>query len=315
MSQMSPGQARVVDPILSTHARGYRQSTLIGKKLFPVAPVAQYGGKILTFGKEAFRLYNTKRAPGANTKRIDFGYEGDPYSIVPSALEAKVPRELMRDASQVPGIDLGARSVNTVLRIMALAHEHECAQIALDPAKYNADHKVKLVGSARWTSPDSDPTKDVETAKQAIADSIGMEPNRLMLSRKALSACKYHPKLIERVKYTRAESITIDMLKALWEVEEIVVGTARVATGANDSFGDVWGPDVWLGYVSDNPDPSVEEPSFGYTYQIEGHPLVEVPYWDNNAKSWIYGVSDDNTPALSGMLAGYLIEDAGLPAA
>ncbi|HHA2602409.1 TPA: hypothetical protein ACOEOE_004596, partial [Stenotrophomonas maltophilia] len=56
---------------------------------------------------------------------------------------------------------------------------------------------------------------------------------------------------------------------------------------------------------------NVEEPSYGYGYRIEGMPLVEVPYWDNSAKSWIYGVSNDATPVLAGMAAGYLISGAG----
>ena len=312
---MTPAQARVIDPILSTQARGYRQAGLIANAIFPIAPVAMYGGKILTFGKEAFRLYNTKRAPGANTKRVDFGYDGEPYAIVPTALEGKVPRELMRDASQVPGIDLGVRAVATVQRILALSHEYECAQIALNAANYDADHKITLAGTERWTGADSDPSVDVENGKVAIADSIGIEPNTVMLSRKALNAAKYHPKLIERIKYTNAGSLTTDMLKNLWEVDNIVIGAARVATGANDAFGDVWNADVWIGYVNPNPSPSVEEPSYGYSYQIEGMPMVEVPYWDANARSWIYGVSDDKAPVLSGMAAGYLIAGAGLPAA
>lgn len=308
---MNSRQARVVDPILSTHARGYRQAGLIGRRLFPIAPVGTYGGQVIEFGKEAFRLLNTKRAPGAATKRVDFGYAGKPYAIVPSGLEAKVPRELMVDASQVPGIDLATRSLNLVLRVTSLSHEAECAQIALNAANYDNDHKVKLAGADRWTSPDSDPTGDVEMAKEAIADSIGLEPNRLMISRKALAAAKAHPKIIERFKYTSAQAITIQMLQQIWDIEEIVVGSARAVVGANDAFKDVWGTAVWLGYVSSNEVANAEEPGFGYTYQIEGHPAVEEPYWDNNAKSWIYGVSDDNAPVLSGMAAGYLIEDAG----
>jgi len=82
-----------------------------------------------------------------------------------------------------------------------------------------------------------------------------------------------------------------------------------------DAFGDVWGNDVVLAYTNISSDPNVEEPSFGYTYAIEGHPLVEQPYWDPNSKSWIYGVSFDNTPVLSGITAGYLIQDAGAAAA
>lgn len=312
---LNPTQSRVVDPILSEHARGYKQRELIGAALFPRVPVAMYGGKVVEFGKEAFRLYNTKRAPGSNTKRIEFGYEGKAFAIQPSGLEAKVPREWMRDAAVVPGIDLASRATNIVLRAMALSHEYECAQIALAPANYDADHKVALVGADRWTGANSDPSKDIETGKEAVADSIGIEPNTLMLSRKALGALKYHPKLIDRMKYTSVSSITIEMLKNIWEIENIVIGAARVATGANDVFGDVWGSDAWLGYVSTSDVPNQEEPSYGYTYYIDGHPSVEAPYWDDNAKSWVYGVSDDNSPVLSGMLAGYLIEDAGGPAA
>lgn len=312
---MNPSQTRAVDPILSDHARGYIQPGMIGHMLFPRVPVAMYGGKVIEFGKEAFRLYNVKRAPGSVTKRIELGYAGKPFSIVPGAIEVPVPRESMRDASKVPGIDLASRAVNTALRVMALNHEYECAQIALNAGNYDADHKVTLAGTDRWTSGDSDPSKDIETGKQAVADTIGIEPNTVMLSRKALSALKYHPKLIERMKYTSVSSITIEMLKNIWEIERIVIGAARVATGINDTLGDVWGADVCLAYVNESPSPSKEEPSYGYTYVIEGHPAVEEPYWQDGAKSWIYGVSDDNSPVLSGMAAGYLIKGAGLAAA
>lgn len=310
---MNQSQVRVVDPILSEHVRGYRQAGHIGASIFPRVPVAMYGGQVIEFGKESFQRYNVKRAPGGATKRIRFGYEGKPFSIVPGALEALVPREWMRDATQVPGIDLASRAIDMVMRIMALDHECECASIALNAANYDSDHKSTLTGASRWTGADSDPSKDIEAGKDAVRQSIGMRPNTLMLSPSALAAAKYHPKLIERIKYTTADSLTIAHLKTLWEVEDIVVGEAVVANG--NRFGDVWGQDVWLGYVSKNPSPSMEEPSFGYTYHIEGHPSVESPYWDSNAKSWVYGVSDDNSPVLSGMSAGYLIKNAGAPAA
>lgn len=70
----------------------------MGHSLFPSAGVTTHGGQILTFGKEGFRRYNTKRAPGAATKRMAFGYEGEEYTIVSSALEAMVPDETANDA-------------------------------------------------------------------------------------------------------------------------------------------------------------------------------------------------------------------------
>lgn len=318
MSQQTLAQTRVVDPILSEHARGYRRPGMVAQALFPLAPVNAYGGKVITFGKESFRLYNSKRAPGSNVKRIDFGYEGDPYAIVPSALEAKVPWERMRDANAVPGINLASRSTNVVLGALSLEREYDSAQLARNAASYDADHKVTLAGANRWTGADGDPTADISTAMEAIGDSIGIAGNTVLLSRKAFNAAKLNPKILDRVKYTSAQAVTIELLKALWEVDNIVVGGAKVATGQNDAFGDVWGTDVIVAYVAQgegdgNGNP--EEPSYGYTYQIEGMPAVEEPYQDRNARSWIYPVANDATPVLSGMAAGYLIQAAGSPAA
>lgn len=314
MSQMTPGQARVVDPVLSTHALGYKGPGLVARTLFPIAYVAIYGGQVIEFGKEAFKLYNSRRAPGTATKRIQFGYQGKPYSIVPSALEATVPRELMRDASKVPGIDLGSRAVNTVLRSVNLEHEYNAAQLARTAANYDANHKVALTGTSRWTGAASNPSVDVRDGKEAVRASIGVYPNTAILSATAFAACQENAKILDRVKYTGRDSITTDILARLWGLAKVEVGEAAVAD-ASDTFGDVWGNDVVLAYTNVSSDPNVEEPSYGYTYTIEGHPMVEQPYWDNNAKSWVYGVSFDNQPVLSGITAGFLIQDAGAAAA
>ncbi|WP_329769058.1 hypothetical protein [Stenotrophomonas maltophilia] len=312
-AQMTPGQVRVVDPILSEHARGYRQAQLVASVLFPFADVAAYGGRVIEFGKESFKVYNSKRAPGAATKRVRFGYEGKPYSIIPSALEAVVPREHMRDANAVPGINLATRAVNVVLRSQLLEYEVECAGIATNASNYDNDHKVTLTGTDVWSNDASDPASDVETGKEAVRASIGLYPNTMLLSATAFSKLKRHPKIIARSADSGIRKVTLDLLRQVFEIENIVVG-AGVVAGADDEFGDVWGTSVVLAYVSPGSDvnANAEEPSYGYGYRIEGMPLVEEPYYDKNAKSWIYGVSNDASPVLAGMAAGYLIQGAGL---
>ena len=311
MTQQTPAQTRQVDVILSNHVRGYRQQNMVGTALFPRVPVQQYGGRIIRFGKEAFRTYSTARAPGSNTKRVTFGHASDPYAITPRALEAPVPRELMRDASQVPGIDLGTRAVNMVLRSMALELEVNQATLARNQANYDSAHKVALTGNDRWNGgTTSDPSSDIETAREAIRTSTGMYPNVVLLSATAMSACRQHPKILDRIKYTGRDIVTEDLLASLWDVDQVVVGKAVSADEAG-AFSDVWGADVVVAYVPPAAS-TMEEPSYGYTYTIEGHPLVETAYWDESAKSWIYGVSDDCAPVLTGITSGYLIQNAGL---
>jgi hypothetical protein len=304
--QMSLGQARIVDPVLSTVALGYRLPEAVGENLFPRVPVALRGGKVIQFGKEAFKKYNTARAPGSATGRIQFGYEGVPFSIVPNALEAPVPRELQQDALVMPGIDLGTRAVNLVMRSNILALEVEQAGIALTAASYDSNHKVALAGTSQWSdySGTSDPSNDVQTWREAVRTTTGAYPNTMVLGAAVLRALRQHPKILDRVKYSGRDAITTEILQALWEIPKIRVGT-MVSSDDAGVFSDVWGKNVVLAYVPAGPS-TQEEPSYGYTYTYAGHPTVEQPYWEPQTKSWIYGVSFDRSTVMTGILAGFL---------
>ena len=66
MPQATPGQARVVDPILSAVARGYRSpKAAVANVLFPIVTVGLRAGRIISFGPDDFKLVNTARAPSA----------------------------------------------------------------------------------------------------------------------------------------------------------------------------------------------------------------------------------------------------------
>ncbi len=115
MPQENLSAVRVVDPILTAVARGYgRPNAKIANILFPLVPVGARAGTILSFGPESFRLVNSARAPGANTKRIQLGYASGKFSLVDHRLEGEVPIEHEEEANAVPGIDLGSMAVNMV---------------------------------------------------------------------------------------------------------------------------------------------------------------------------------------------------------
>ena len=116
-------QRRIIDPILSNVVLGYHHPEHIGFELFPRVPVMVSAGKIIKFGKDAFRLYNTSRAPGTVTKRVQFGYADGSYGLDNHALDAQVPIEHQRDAERVPGIDLATGAVNGVMRVNSLILE------------------------------------------------------------------------------------------------------------------------------------------------------------------------------------------------
>lgn len=314
MTQMTPGQARIVDPVLTTHAIGYERPGNVGGALFPRVEVPTRAGKVTAFGKEGFRRYYTKRAPGESIKRVNFGYEGGNYAIIDAALEAVVPDEIGQEAAAVPQIDASQDAVDLVLDVMELEHECECADIARNASNYDNDHKTALVGTARWRGSAGDPTANIEAGKDAIRASIGVRPNTALISASAFSALKANTKIQDYLKHLGKETLTVDTLKAMWELPTIVIGEAVTASGQDDDLGDVWGHDVILAYVASTNGSnrrSSAKPSFGYTYSLRGEPAVRMPYRDENRLSWIHQVTNNRTPQLTGMVAGYLIQNAG----
>lgn len=311
MQQQTASQARVIDPILSEIAQGYQNADMVGLNLFPAVPVLQRGGKIISFSKEDFALYNTVRAPGANTKRVQFGYTSGNYALDQHALEAVAPWELQQEAAQVAKIQVASMAVRKVQNIIALRLEKAQADLATTAASYAASNKVTLSGTGQWSdyTGTSNPSKDIETAKEAIRTQIGKRGNTVVIGAAVWAKLKQHPAIIDRIKYTGRDSVTLDMLATLWDVKRVVVGGA-VYTDASGTMTDVWGKFVVVAYTDLGSVQDLGEPSYGYTYRLDGAPYVEQGYQDRNAKSDIYPVTDEVSPVLTAAISGYLISAA-----
>lgn len=307
MSPLTNSSARVVDPVLSQFARGYVQAGMIGRILFPRAYVPVRGFKRVEFGKEGFRLYNTRRAPGTATKRLVFGYDGDPAKLYQHALDGVVPREHVDEAAAGPGIDLQMEASRVVLDAMQLDEEVSQATLATTAANYAAENKVTLAGNDQWDDPDSDPKAVIKDGKEAVRKKIGRDPNVLVISKPAFNALDDHPKLLEKTKYTSSDSVTVELLARYFGVDKVAIGEAVYAASNESAFTDVWGNFAVLAYVPQGGQQSVRVPSYGYTYSLAGHPFVEQTRYDADSKSWINGVTDERSAELVGAEAGFLI--------
>lgn len=308
---ISNDSARVVDIILSSVVQGYKDPAFVGHELFPAIPVSASGGQVIEFGREDFLKYNARRSPGAATKRVEIGYAGKPFSLVQDRLEGTLPLERMRDAKVIPGIDLGSRTSLKVMKRLKRILEIDHATLATTPANYPATNTIDLAGA--WSDKvNGAPLLDIANAMEAVRQQVGIEPNVVLMSASAFKACRMHPSV--RSSYMSNPNmplnnaqVSAEMLAGSFGVEKVVVGKSIVM---NDQFvsADIWGNNVVLAYVAQ--DPSAEdEPSFGYTYTMEGNPAVEQPYMDRNVNSWIYPVMYERAPVLSGITSGYLIQN------
>lgn len=304
---MSNKQARVIDPILTNVVLGYARPENIGFHLFPTVFVRQRGGHVLEFDLSSFKRCNARRAPGANTKRVSFGYEGKPFALVQERLEGQVALENMEEAAAVPGLNLGTEAVNDVMSILHSSLEIEQAELARNAANYGSNNKDTLSGTSLWSNEASDPAKQIREYRESVRSQVGLRPNTLALSPSGFNALAEHPKVIERFKYTSSDSVTTDMLAKLFNIQKVVVGEA-IYVDDDDEMVDVWGNDAVLAYV-----PQVigsqRQPSYGYTYTLDGRPLVEEAYPERNSNSWLYPVVYDRKAVMTGFASGFVIKN------
>ncbi|WP_230680909.1 major capsid protein [Paracidovorax cattleyae] len=200
--------------------------------------------------------------------------------------------------------------MTTANDVLGLDYEIEVAQIATAAGSYAAGHVLALAGGTKWSASTGTPVTDIRAAADVIRRKIGKRPNRLTLSADAFTALSTNAEVKGYLPTTNLGPATIEQLKTILNVADIVVGDA-VWIDETDAGRDVWGNNAILAYVptigaGGSADISLAEPGFGFTNVLEGHPFSETPYYDPGSKSWIYGATYERKPNVAYNTAAFL---------
>lgn len=306
------------NPILSSLLLGMGQGTYIAEKLFPRLPQALSSVTLAQLGDERLRRYNLRRAPGSATKRVNIKYEGKTYAVNQYSVDVPIPRELIREADesrklQVSNyLDISRMAMATANDILLLDYELEVAALATTAGTYANGHVQALAAGTKWSAATGTPVTDIRAAADVIRKKIGKRPNTLTLSADAFTAITSNPEVKGYLPSTNLGPASIEQLKTILNVAEIVVGDA-VWIDDTDTGRDVWGNHAVLAYVpkigGNGADISLAEPGFGFTNVLEGHPYAETPYFENGSKSWIYGATYERQANVATNNAAFLFSN------
>ncbi|MFT7722237.1 MAG: hypothetical protein QM788_05340 [Roseateles sp.] len=304
------------NPILTNLLLGLGQGTFIAERLFPRLPQSLSSVTLAQAGDERLRRYNLRRAPGSATKRVDIRYDGKTYTVNQYSVEVPIPRELIREADESRKLNVGNYldvsriAMATANDILLLDYELEVAGVATNVGSYAAGHVLALAGATKWSAPTGTPVTDIRAASETIRKKIGKRPNTLTLSADAAQALQTNAEVKGYLPSTQMGPATLEQLKTILGVANIVVGEA-VSLDAAGVGSDVWGNNAVLAYVpkigaGGTGDISLAEPAFGFTNVLEGHPFAEQPYYEPGAKSWIYGATYERQASVAYNTAAFL---------
>ncbi|MCA0447642.1 MAG: major capsid protein [Bacteroidetes bacterium] len=296
---------RIVDPVLTELARGYTNAQMIATSLFPVVALDKEAGKVPSFGKEAFKIYSTERAIRAKSNRI-LPEDLSSIDVITEEHDLEYPVDYREENESMLGKEKHATRV--VSEGIALRLEKKAADLAQTAGNYPSGNKKALTSTGCWSdTANSVPLVDIEAGKEAIRGKIGHYPNTVIMGPATFSALKVHPQVMDRIKYSMKGVLTVDLLKEIIGVDNVVVGNGIYASDAG-VFADIWGDNFILAYVNNQANPTEYDPSFGYTYKKSGYPQVD-KYAENGGKVAIVRSTDFFVPKIAGSDAGYLISN------
>lgn len=272
-----------VDSILTNIAIAYRQNDLfIADAVFPTIPTDKKTDKYFVYDKgDWFRDEAQKRAPATESAGSGFRVGTDSFSCDVQAFHKDLDDQTVANTDAPLSAERDA--VEFVTSRMQLRKEVQWASDYFVTGKWGKEYTgVSATPSAgteflQWNDANADPFANMEEMKEYMLSTTGYMGNTLVIGYTCFKHLKQHPAIYNRIKYTTADNITLDLLARMFEVEKVLVARAIVNTAnrtggaANtqtNTFSFVHGKSALFCYV--NPRPSLFQPTAGYRFEWTG---------------------------------------------
>lgn len=293
-----------INAYLSEVARGYHNNAFVAQNLFPTIYSEKEKIDIFEFNKEAFNLYDTERAIRANSNVIaPQGFKKHTTTLTEHDLSYPID---YREEQEAEKVKLQLHATNVVTEGLNLKLEKQCADLVQNPDNYSSDNKFLLSGTSCFTHADSDPVKVVDDAKDRVSAKIAQDPNTMVIGQDAWKTLKRHPKIQGLISNNLNKLVTVDLLKEIFEVENIVIGKSIFAD-KDGKFVRIWKDNIILAYVPNLGASRTEyDPSFAYTVRKKDALQIDEYQKEGNKVKYIRA-TDIYTPFLVGADAGFLI--------
>jgi len=262
-----------VDQLLTNISLAYKNDTYIADQIAPIVPVKKQSDKLINYDQSHwFRDEAKLRAPGTKSQgggwsvntsatyfcdRFSFRHEIDDET----RSNADAPFNLDREATEFVTDKLLIR------REVAWATDFFKTTVWGTDKTGGSDFTV-------WSDyANSQPLIDLTDYRDAVEGKIAREPNTLVLGKQVWSKVKWHPDLIDTIKYTQKGQVSVDLFASLSEFERILIGKALKTTDpegtaeASVAYSRIWGKHALMLFVP--PRPSLMTPAATYTFVWE----------------------------------------------
>lgn len=262
-----------VDQLLTNVSVAYQNDEYIADSLFPTLPVMKQSGIVPQISQSAFFRNDAKlRAPGAKSVGTGFKVDNTTTYFCPRySIRHEIPDEVRDNAASV--YDQDRLSTNLVTEQLMLTREVAFATSLFTSSVWTggasaSDNTISVVWSNYGSS---SPLTEIQGWRDTFTGSLPKEPNKFVIGRLVWTQLKYHPDVVDMLKYTTPIKgpIAPAIFASMIEVDNVYVGKAIYTTSVEGTaesavvYSRIWGKHALLLYTPNGP--QLDTPAAGYT--------------------------------------------------
>lgn len=253
------------DKLLTRLAVSYPLGNLVGTQVAPIAKADTYADSVYKDADDAINL-SSDLAEASASKTIDFD-KSDKYSYKTErhALNTMVTDKVSNNESQI--INSLKRNTMKLTHKLRLMHEYRVATIMKDTST-KITQTAALTGTDRFDNASYAKNfieKKIPAAVATIKSSTGASPNTIVIPYEVANYWSASSEISDLIRYEFArdylEGEGLTNIRALAGMPPAIRGLKVVIAdnrtndsnrGATASKTNIWGKNVWIGYVPNN---------------------------------------------------------------
>lgn len=272
--------AQVAGPLQNVSV-AYRNRSYIADRVFPIIERVPAKAKILLYKKGAwFRDEAGIRA--AKTEARRGGVVTDSVNVLPQewAFASEVPDEDRKNAKEqgAPPVQPDQDAIELATDKVDLAKERRVRDLII-AGNWCAAGVGGFDCQGRWKAGVANSfLTDISDKSELIRSKCGIKPNRLIIDYGTYQSLKQEDTLLDRIKFTQRGVLSMELIAAIVELEQILIGEAIKSTAVEKKDGtDFTAVNIWEKNAGKG---------MGFLYYAPSSPGLKVPSVGYQAREW-----------------------------
>ena len=260
-----------VDKLLTNASSAYIPKDFVCEQVLPSIQVAQYSGLLGKWGTSHLRIENAVKGGRGKYRRVESQARSSTTFLVQGhGLSGMVTKEDYANVEQP--FDAERDEVIGLTTMLFLEKEKLLADTLTSTSILTQN--TTLSGTTQFSDyNNSDPLAKFSTARVAINDGCGVQPNLAIVPWKVWDKVRYHPQLLDALgfKYDRPGGLKEAELASIMGVEKVLIPNAYYESakeGQTSSLASVWGKHIVFAVAPSKAE--VMQVSLGYMIRMVG---------------------------------------------